>query len=304
MSDATHSAAGHGDHTYHPKSLAHHFDTPEQQIASGKLGMWLFLATEILLFGGLFCFYTVFRTLYPEVFTYAHQFLDKKWGAVNTCILLFSSLTMAWGVRAAQLGQQGTLRVMLILTLLCACGFLAVKYIEYSHKIHEGYLPGPSYYEGAPQREQHAAGGTHGPASAAEHPAGQPAGHEPATQPGGHEQPAPAAGGAGTTIPKPGTGLEGIVHKPMPTETKEESHAPHGKEPPNPHLFFGIYFLMTGLHGLHVVAGMAVLTWLLIRAFKGHFGPEYNEPVDLGGLYWHLVDLIWIFLFPLLYLVD
>ncbi len=126
-----HAGHGHGDH---PAYLAHHFETPEQQMESSKLGMWVFLATEILMFGGLFCAYAVYRANNPDVFLFAHKALDTFWGAVNTAVLLASSFTMAWGVRAAQLGQKGLLVVLLCFTLLGGMGFMTIKTIEYKGK--------------------------------------------------------------------------------------------------------------------------------------------------------------------------
>ncbi len=120
--------------------LADHFETPEQQYAAGKLGMWIFLLTEILLFGGLFCAYAVYRANHPEIFVYAHQFLDKNLGAINTAVLILSSLTMAWGVRCAQRDQQRGLVLCLVITLICACGFLGIKYVEYKAKWEHGLL--------------------------------------------------------------------------------------------------------------------------------------------------------------------
>ncbi len=228
----------------HSPHLQHHFDTPEQQFDAGKLGIWLFLATEILLFGGLFCAYAIYRANHPEIFLYAHQFLDKVLGGTNTVILLCSSLTMAWAVRASQLGQRKLLITLLSLTLLGGFGFMGIKYVEYKAKWEHGLLPGTHF---AP--------------------------HE--------EAPAVTAAPAAPAAP-----------------------AEHGKRPSNAQIFFGIYFLMTGLHGLHVLAGMGAITWILIGSIKGKFGPEYFTPVDFVGLYWHLVDLIWIFLFPLLYLIH
>src|SRR5215213_10020186 len=146
MADAEHAHAetGHGEHGHdHPKHLAHHFDSLEQQYDAGKLGIWAFIAQEVLFFSGLFCAYAALRYNNPEVFAYAHKFLDKTWGAVNTCVLLFSSLTMAWGVRCAQLGNRRGLIINLWITILCGCTFMAVKYVEYSHKIHAGILWGP-----------------------------------------------------------------------------------------------------------------------------------------------------------------
>lgn len=205
--------------------LADHFALPEQQIEAGKLGMWLFLATEILLFGGLFVAYSVFNYLHPEVFMEAHKFLDVKLGALNTVVLLFSSLTVVLAIHAAQRSKKRWIVINLVLTIACAAAFLVVKYFEYSHKIHAGLLPG-AYF------------------------------------------------------------TNGLV-----------------SNPDQAHIYFGIYFLMTGLHGIHVLIGMGVLTWLLLRTIKGDFSSQYYLPLELGGLYWHLVDVIWIFLFPLLYLI-
>jgi cytochrome c oxidase subunit 3 len=256
----------------------HHFDTPEQQFDAGKLGIWLFLATEILLFGGLFCAYAIYRATHHEVFVYAHQFLDKVLGGTNTVILLCSSLTMAWAVRASQLGQRKLLVTLLSLTLLGGFGFMGIKYVEYKAKWEHGLLPGTHF---APHEEAEPA----------------PAPHAPA--------PAPASAG---TASASGTTIKPAAQGPAGTVRSDDAAAPgvasHGKRPSNVQIFFGIYFLMTGLHGIHVLAGMAAIVWILVRSIKGHFGPEYFTPVDFVGLYWHLVDLIWIFLFPLLYLIS
>jgi cytochrome c oxidase subunit 3 len=226
--------------------LAHHFHSPEQQFAAGKLGMWIFLLTEILLFGGLFCAYAVFRANHPEIFFYAERFLDKGLGAVNTGILITSSLTMALAVHCAQRDRKRGLAVCLALTLLLACGFLGVKFVEYEHKWQEGLL-----WAGAYDPEKLAAEeGEH------QEPSGEPAGPS-----------------------------EQLARK-------------------NAGIFFSIYFIMTGLHVVHVVAGMIAITWILILATKDRFTSRYFGPVDNVGLYWHLVDMIWIYLFPLLYLIH
>lgn len=240
MSDSRPEAEGH------PPFLAHHFDTQQQQFAAGKLGMWIFLLTEVLLFGGLFCVYAVYRANHPEVFVYAHQFLDKGLGALNTAVLIFSSLTMAWGVRCAQCDQRRGLVLCLAVTLLCACVFLGVKYLEYKAKWEHGLLWARDF-----------------------------------------KPTAEALADLKAHYPDPG-------------------HPPAGLEdaPRNVGVFFSIYFLMTGLHGIHVVAGMTAIAWVLVRALKGHFGSRYFGPVDYVGLYWHLVDMIWIYLFPLLYLIH
>jgi hypothetical protein len=140
---ASDNTANHG-HAEHP-FLAHHFDTPVQQFEAGKLGIWLFLVTEILFFGGLFCAYAIYRSLHPEVFEYAHYYLDTKLGAINTCVLIISSVTAAWAVRCAQLQQVKLLVMNIVITILCGFGFMGIKYVEYSHKLHDGLLPGGFY---------------------------------------------------------------------------------------------------------------------------------------------------------------
>jgi len=274
------SHAGHG----HDPHLAHHFENPAQQSQAVRLGMWIFLATEVLFFGGLFVAYSVYRANNPEIFVFAHQFLDKNLGALNTVILICSSFTMAWAVRAAQLRQAGLLRLMLALTLLCAFGFLGVKAVEYHHKWEHGLLWARQY-----QPQVHAVGhdsghgGTEGGAAAA-------------------VEPAPAVpDGDATTIPQAPegpTGLAAAAAEPLPS-----GHVA-AAEPRNAQVFFSIYFMMTGLHGIHVLGGMAVMAWLLVGSFRGAFTDGYFTPVDMTGLYWHLVDLIWIYLFLLLYLIH
>ncbi|MCA9654934.1 MAG: cytochrome c oxidase subunit 3 family protein [Myxococcales bacterium] len=207
--------------------FAHHFNTPDQQAGAAKLGMWVFLSTEILMFSGLFLAYFIVRMFYPDMVLAAHEHLNKTAGGINTVVLITSSVTMALAVRAAQVGNTPAIKRNLLLTIMFAGVFMVVKYFEYTAKFEHGMLPGKYY-------------------TAFEH---------------------------GYYIPG------------------------------NPHIFFAVYFCMTGLHGIHVLVGIGVLTWVYIRASKGHFGPNYYTPVENVGLYWHLVDLIWIFLFPLLYLV-
>ncbi|MBM3726891.1 MAG: cytochrome c oxidase subunit 3 family protein [Acidobacteria bacterium] len=219
MSQTLESAHGH-----HP-AQQHHFATMEQQFSAAKLGMWLFLATEILLFGGLFVGYGIMHNRHPEAFVAGHHHLQRPMGAINTIVLLFSSFTMVVAVWASQTNRKKLLIWGLIATIACAGIFMVVKYFEYSHKIHDGLLPGKFYSYKGPQ-------------------------------------------------------VEGEF------------------------MFFSFYFMMTGLHGFHVLIGMIVLAWILIRAMRNEFSDQYYAPVDLAGLYWHLVDLIWIYLFPLLYLVS
>lgn len=219
----------HHESHHHSPYQAHHFTDMAQQFDAAKMGMWIFLLTEILLFGGLFCAYAVYSTEHAVMFQSAHKMLDWRLGALNTVVLITSSLTVALAIRSIQLDQRKSAIWLLVATITCAAIFLVIKYFEYSHKIHLGLLPGNFYHY---------------------------------------------------------DGSEGVIV---------------GN---NPHIFFGIYFAMTGLHGLHVVIGMIVLGWVLIRLIKGEFNSEYYTPVELGGLYWHLVDLIWIYLFPLLYLIG
>lgn len=204
---------------------AHHFAGAEEEFEASKQGMWIFLVTEVLMFGGLFVGYGIFRGLYPEMFHEAHQFLAVRMGAINTVVLITSSLTMVLAVISTQRGQRDRAILYLISTFLLACCFLVVKFFEYSHKFHEGLLPGAFFTN---------------------------------------------------------------------TEIK------HAKAD----LFFSLYFMMTGLHGIHVLIGMAVIAWILRRTIRGDFGPEFYTPVELVGFYWHFVDLVWIYLFPLLYLVG
>jgi cytochrome c oxidase subunit 3 len=391
-------AGNHDDHAghHHDPHLAHHFDTPEQQVASGKLGMWLFLGTELLMFGGLFCAYAVYRHNHPDVFQYAHQFLNRMLGGVNTVVLITSSLTMAWAVRCSQLGQQRALKILLALTLLGGFGFLGIKAIEYRAKFEHDLWIGSANqfnYQFDPAKAHHHEGG--GEAEGAEKKAetakegsahaapavaagaeAKPAGAEAKSG----EQPAVPAGAVANLalLPPDGNigsadeakikpnfadppGLARKVIEQHESEMKLSDLAPSEKS--RLYTFFGVYFFMTGLHGLHVVIGMGLITWILIRAVgprgipwvvpmipgstclflaylglitdspwlmivgfagvllcvlwimvwvprrrtasaEGEFGPTYFAPVDLVGLYWHLVDLIWIFLFPLLYLIH
>jgi cytochrome c oxidase subunit 3 len=220
-----------------PRFLAVQFEDMGAQLATGKLGIWLFLASEVLFFSGLFLAYTVYRAHHPELFRYASLFLDWRMGALNTAVLVSSSLSAAWAVRAAQLGRRRELVLTLLLTLALAATFMAVKYFEYSHKLHNGVGWGASCH---------------------------PSAEVLASLPGwARALPVPAHLGT----------------------------------------FFSVYYLMTGLHGIHVLVGMGLFAWLLARARRDHFGPRYCGPVDAVALYWHLVDMIWIFLFPLFYLI-
>jgi len=311
---------GHGHEEHDPihlanPHLAHHFDTPQQQFDAGKLGIWLFLLTEVLFFAGLFCAYTVYRAYRPEVFVYAHYFLNTKLGALNTCVLLLSSLTAAWSVRNAQLRQHSALKLNIVITILCACTFMVVKYFEYQHKFHDGLLPGPHFAPTEQVWELESFKHKHPEAAEyAEHLYKQAEKKKAAAE-------KPAAAGAapapGAEAAKEGAAAteEHTVHA-RPTEEQLEPLIAAGvlgpkaetrdvpSKPRNAHVFFSIYFFMTGLHGLHVLIGIGIWVWLLLKANKNVFGPNYFGPIDYAALYWHLVDLIWIYLFPLLYLIH
>ena len=306
---AVDSHHGDADHNHHDPNLAHHFDTPEQQAQTGKLGMWVFLGTEILMFGGLFCAYSVYRHNHPEVFEYAHQYLNKMWGAINTLVLITSSLTMAWGVRAAQLGQKKTLIFMLVLTLLGAAAFMVIKTIEYRAKWDEKIFIGHGnefYADAAETKNKASVEGLEeevlhaNPGAKAALPVLTKVTPEPADPNfGGPDQakivpPNVTPAGMAATEHVKAAAAEGPL-----TYEQLDPIAKH-----RVYTFFAIYFCMTGLHGVHVLVGMGLISWIAIRAGRNEFGPAYFTPVDLVGLYWHLVDLIWIFLFPLLYLIH
>jgi cytochrome c oxidase subunit 3 len=216
-SDAAHAAP-------RGAKLAHHFDTIEKQDYAVRLGMWLFLGTEVLLFAGLFLGYTVYRHFYYEAFHEASRHLDLWAGVTNTIVLITSSLSVALAYHEIKKNNTKRCAALLIFTILCALVFLCIKAYEYNHKFQEGALPGAFYH------------------------------FEEVTAPGAN-------------------------------------------------LYYTVYFLATGLHAFHVIVGMSVLIWVLARVLKGEFSSNNYVPVELGGLYWHLVDLVWIFLFPLLYLI-
>jgi cytochrome c oxidase subunit 3 len=307
-------AHGHDDHGHEAHDpihaanphLAHHFDTPQQQFDAGKLGIWLFLLTEVLFFAGLFCAYTVYRAMHPEVFVYAHYFLDTKLGAVNTCVLLISSLTAAWAVRNAQLAEKKALMLNIVITIACAFTFMCVKYVEYSHKYHDGLLPGKRFqpkeqiWELKSFRDKHPEAAEYAEklAKLDEKKAAPPAAAAPA-EAGKAAEPAQAEKLERPTEEE----LEPLLAAGLVGPRSLDPSA-HISRPRMAHVFFGIYFFMTGLHGFHVLIGIGIWVWMLLKAAKGQFGPNYFGPIDFTALYWHLVDLIWIYLFPLLYLIH
>jgi len=207
-------------------ALREQFDTEAQQNDASTLGMWVFLLTEIMFFGGLFMMYTVYRAVYPNVFGLASSTLNEIIGAANTAVLLCSSFTMVLAVRGAQLGKRRTVMLFLVLTIILGLVFLGIKGFEWNQKFQEHHVPGPGFH-------------------------------------------------------LEGTALQGQAQ-----------------------LFFSLYFAMTGLHALHMVIGCGLMLYLLWKTYQGTYSPDYYTPIDMGGLYWHFVDIIWIFLFPLLYLID
>ncbi len=209
----------------HPHGLAHHFDSLEQQADVASLGMWVFLVTEVLFFGGLFTSYLVYRSMYPHAFAVASEHTLIALGALNTAILITSSLTMALAVYASQEGDSKGVFRFLVLTWILGAGFLVVKGIEYATDFHEHLVPGAHF------------------------------------------------------------AIEG-------------ANAGHAQ------LFFSLYFIMTGLHAIHMIVGLSILLVMMYMARKGKFTKEYHIPMEVTGLYWHFVDIVWIFLFPLLYLID
>lgn len=214
-----------GEHHHHP-ALQHHFESLGQQHEVSTLGMWFFLCTEILFFAGVLLAFSLYKYLNPDAFAAASLFQDWKMGALNTAVLIVSSLTMAMGVYYAQLGDRKKLVIMLIATMVLGAVFLGVKSIEYAEHVDHHLFPGPNFQFDPPE----------------------------------------LAGGA--------------------------------------QLFFLLYFFMTGLHALHMIVGLGVVAFMTVWAHRGKFSPEYYGPIEVTGLYWHFVDIVWIFLFPLLYLIG
>jgi cytochrome c oxidase subunit III len=307
-----HGHHGHGDHAKYP-FLQHHFETPAHQFDSAKLGMWLFLATEVLFFGGLFVAYAVLRARFPEVFSYASHYLNTLMGGVNTCVLILSSLTMAMAVRFAQTNRKNAMLICLVLTFMGAVGFMVIKYFEYTHKIHEHLVWGKTFYvppnteEGEAEKLALSTAPAAPPATLTVANPAAPAVPSLATTPSVEASAIKPASAAPAGL---ATAREMAKAEHLPVESHDPAlahptlHLADPKMPANTHLFFAIYYCMTGLHGIHVLAGMVMLAWLIWRGARGDFSSDYFTPVDVGGLYWHIVDLVWIFLFPLFYLIH
>jgi cytochrome c oxidase subunit III len=206
-------------------ALLHQFDDPEQQLAASRIGMWVFLCTEIMFFGGMFTGYSYYRFAYPEAFAHASNHLDVWLGSINTAVLICSSLTMALAVHSAEAGRRRKIILFLIATMILGAIFLGIKFYEYYQKYVEHLIPGWDF---------------------------------------------------------------SFV----------------GDRPGEAAIFFSFYFAMTGMHALHMIIGFGLQTYLVIGAWRDRFSAEYHTPVEIVGLYWHFVDIVWIFLFPLLYLVG
>ena len=224
MSEVHAALAAHG-HEHHPR-LQHHFDSLEQQLYASTFGMWVFLVTEVLFFGGLFMAYILYRIWYPEMFVAASHHLNIPLGAVNTAVLIGSSLTMAYGVNAAQRGAKPKEQVFwLVATMVLGSVFLGIKVVEYADKFEHHLIPGANFLFDKPEFQQTA------------------------------------------------------------------------------QIYFSLYFALTGLHATHMIVGIVIMAIITRMAWKGQFTAEWYTPVEIMGLYWHFVDLVWIFLFPLLYLI-
>jgi cytochrome c oxidase subunit III len=237
--------------TDHHPALVHQFDSMEQQKEASTFGMWVFLLTEIMMFGGLFAAYLIYRLKYYDAFVAGSSSIDVKWGFINTLVLIGSSLTMALAVYTAQAGAKRLQQLFVVLTMILGTVFLVVKGIEYNQKYQEHHIPG----------------GVFGTFDAVNRYTPEPSIYE--------------------ELIKKGKTPEAALQIANQTE-----------------IFFCFYFAMTGLHALHMIIGLVMLTWLLVKASRGQFGPVYYTPMELGGLYWHFVDIVWIYLFPLLYLIN
>jgi cytochrome c oxidase subunit III len=237
-------------HTGHHPDLQHHFDDMKQQKEASSLGMWVFLAQEIMFFGGLFLLYLIYRMNYYPIFAMSSSSIDVKWGAINTLVLIGSSVTMAMAVHSAQLGHRKALVGFLIGTLLLGGVFLGIKGKEYHDKYVEHHVPGMDSF---------------------------------------HFEPEPG---------KDGKLPNGI----KPEYAEMVSHSPAFQH--SAVIFFSLYFLMTGTHALHMIVGIGIIIPLIVLAWKGRYDSSYYTPIENFGLYWHFVDIVWIFLFPLIYLIN
>lgn len=248
--------------TEHHSALAHQFDSMEQQQEASTFGMWVFLLTEIMMFGGLFTAYLIYRLKYYPAFVAGSTSISVDLGFTNTLVLICSSLTMAMAVWSAQQGRRRAQLWYLVVTMILGVAFLGIKAKEYYTKYDECHIPGHVIGKGFN-----------------------------------------AWGGCKINNPDLGNIAKEIRERAEKsgTDVPETSAIQTARQT---EIFFSFYFLMTGLHAFHMIIGLGLLTWLLVRARRGEFGPQYFTPIELGGLYWHFVDIVWIYLFPLLYLIS
>lgn len=268
--------------TDHHPALVHQFDDMEQQKEASTFGMWVFLLTEIMMFGAIFVAYLVYRLKYYDAFVAGSTSISVGWGFANTLVLLGSSFTMAMAVWAAQKGFRRQQMTWLVLTMILGAAFLGVKAKEYYDKWDECHIPGHVIGKGF-----NAWGGC----EADDPKLGNIAEEIQEKARKDNETIEAKARAKGQDLTK----LELV---PVPSDVSAQQTARQTE------IFFSFYFALTGLHAFHMCIGLGLLTWLLIKAARAEFGPEYYTPMELGGLYWHFVDIVWIFLFPLLYLIS
>lgn len=289
---------------YHEPGLQHQFDDMSQQEESVSIGMWMFLVQEILFFGGLFTAYLVFRSKYPMAFAAGSNHLDAFWGGLNTIVLIVSSLTMALTVYYAQKGNHTLQVVMIVLTMMFGATFLGVKVVEYSDKYNHSLIPVQGWNKRT-KADEHKTETRALPfetrAVAAE---SSPAGEVHKANPRGEFQIAPKD----LDLPKMAQDGKFLTEAEEIGYYSRDAAGNLQLEPDKfrdkVRIFFYLYFVMTGLHALHMIVGLGLMTWLLWTAWKGYYTPDYYMPVEMSGLYWHFVDIVWIFLFPLLYLLG
>jgi cytochrome c oxidase subunit 3 len=289
------------DH-YHPPGLQHQFEDMKQQEESVSIGMWAFLVQEIMFFGGLFTVYLVFRSRYPMAFAAGSNHLDVVMGFVNTLVLIVSSLTMALAVFYAQKGNRNMQVIMIIATMLFGCVFLGVKAVEYTDKYNHGLVP----VAGLNKRVKAES------TAEKEEPKTPAATENKTTEPKAEEHHPNPRGEflwVGENWEKSVEIITEAQHKGFLTKYEQLGYFTNGELDQNKvrdkvRIFYWIYFVMTGLHALHMIVGLGLMTWLLIMAWRGTYSADYYSPVEISGLYWHFVDIVWIFLFPLLYLLG
>ena len=252
MSDSP-LVAEHAEHQARPE-LRHHFADEEQQRNAASLGMWWFLGTEIMFFGGMFCAYLIYRIKYFPEFAAASRSLNLQIGALNTAVLICSSLTVAQAVRAAQMGKRMLQVKLLLATLFFGLVFLGVKAFEWHDKYTEHHIPTFDFNAKNLMRENQKLFG----------------------------------------LDK----LQNDLSKALELQRREADIQQRSQ------IFFSLYFALTGMHAIHMIVGVGIFSVITWMAWKGRFTPEYHTPLEIAGLYWHFVDIVWIYLFPLLYLID